>query len=129
MADLDAGGEAERAAAQVPRRRTGRDRWAWAMRVSGVVLCIPAVWWVARGVDVGLLGRNLGRVTFGSLGLVLALNLASQVLRAAGWWVLLGAVHRLPAGRLIRYEFAAQAATALTPEGSGEALRPVAAVA
>lgn len=107
--------------APVERRRNGR--LALLVQLTGVALCVPALWWVARGVDLGLLRQTLGRVTLGALLLVVALNLAGQLLRAAGWWVLLGPRHRLPAARLVRYEFAAQAATALTPEGSGEALR------
>lgn len=91
--------------------------------LSGLALAVLLVWWVFQGVHTDALWASLGRLTTGVVVAVVLLNLASQVLRAAGWWLLLGPAHRLPAGRLIRYEFAAQAATSLTPEGSGEVLR------
>lgn len=107
--------------ARPPRPR--RSRLTWLVQLSGPALAVLAVWWVLPGVDTDALWASLGRLTAGVVIAVVLMNLAGQVLRAAGWWLLLRPAHRLPAGRLIRYEFAAQAATSLTPEGSGEALR------
>ncbi|HSV67594.1 MAG TPA: lysylphosphatidylglycerol synthase transmembrane domain-containing protein [Mycobacteriales bacterium] len=106
-----------------PARPRGRRRLALAVQATGVVLCLAAVVWVVRGVDVHLLSETLGRVTLPPLILAVTLNVTGQLTRAAGWRVLLGLAHRLPGARLVQYEFAAQAVTAITPEGSGEALR------
>lgn len=92
-------------------------------QAAGIALCLLALWWVGRDVDLELLATTLGEVALLPIVLAVLLNLAGQLLRAAGWGVLLGRRHRVPAPRLVRHEFAAQAATALTPEGSGEALR------
>ncbi|PID54638.1 MAG: hypothetical protein CSA58_04080 [Micrococcales bacterium] len=107
----------------VRRPRPPRSRLTRLVQLSSLALAVLAVWWVLQGVDTDALWASLGRLTAGVVVAVVLLNLAGQVLRATGWWLLLGPAHRLAAGRLIRYEFAAQAATSLTPKGSGEALR------
>ncbi|WP_162873015.1 lysylphosphatidylglycerol synthase transmembrane domain-containing protein [Austwickia chelonae] len=93
------------------------------LQLTGLGIGALALWWLIHRMNIGPVCSTMQMVPWPVVVAALCLNLVSQVLRASGWWVLLGPALRLPLHRLVYYEVAAQAATSLTPEGSGEALR------
>jgi uncharacterized membrane protein YbhN (UPF0104 family) len=84
---------------------------------------VVALWWFVRGIDMRALGDTFERAAPWPLVLAVLLNGAAQHVRALGWHIMLGPRYRIPFGRLVRYEFSAQAASAITPARAGEVVR------
>ncbi|MYT28573.1 lysylphosphatidylglycerol synthase transmembrane domain-containing protein [Streptomyces sp. MspMP-M5] len=105
------------------RRSRARRLGGIAFRVLNVAAIIGALWWFLRGIDVTALGRALERATPWLLVVALLLNVFSQYVSAEGWRIMLGSRHPVPRGRLLRYEFSAQAASAISPGRAGELIR------
>ena len=74
-----------------------------------------------RHLDLATLGTALRSADPWLLVIAAAANLGSQVTRSVGWNALLPT--RVMFRRLVRYEFAVQTASAVSPEGSGELAR------
>lgn len=100
-----------------------KERLNLAIRWLSILATVFSLWWFLRGLDVGKLGETLDRANFWLLALAVLLNIAGQLIRTASWGVMLGPRHPVPMGRLVRYEFAAQAASAVSPARAGELLR------
>ncbi|MER7844817.1 lysylphosphatidylglycerol synthase transmembrane domain-containing protein [Kitasatospora sp. NPDC096077] len=94
-----------------------------ALRVVNLAMVIGAVWWFVRGVDLKALGQALEQASPSLLLVAVLLNLVSQYISAQGWRIMLGPRHPVPLGRLLRYEFSAQAASAIVPGRVGELIR------
>ena len=102
---------------------TVKRRLKTAFRVLCIVATAGGLWWFLHGLDVEQLGETFQRAAAWPLVLAVLLNICGHLVRAEGWRVMLGARHPIPYGRLLRYELAAQAASALTPVRAGEVLR------
>lgn len=74
-----------------------------------------------RKLNLDQLWSGLRHANVFLLALAIFANLLSQVTRALGWNSLLP--RPIPFFRLVRYEFTAQAASAVSPEGTGELVR------
>ncbi|MFD9206350.1 lysylphosphatidylglycerol synthase transmembrane domain-containing protein [Streptomyces sioyaensis] len=94
-----------------------------AFRVACIAATVTALWWFLHGIDVKTLVETFHRAMLWPLVLAALLNIGSHCVRAEGWRVMLGPRHRIPFGRLLRYELAAQAASAISPARAGEVLR------
>ena len=75
-----------------------------------------------EGLDLSRLWSALAVADPGLLAVAVLANIASQTTRALGWNVMLTG-QRIRFARLVRLEFAVQAAAAVSPEGAGEFLR------
>lgn len=102
----------------------GTKRWLGiCVRVVFVLSTVGALWWFLRGIDVDALGRALEHAMLWPLVVAALFNIASQVVSAWGWRIMLEPRHRVPYRRLLRYEFAAQAASVVSPARAGEVIR------
>ncbi|MER5704891.1 lysylphosphatidylglycerol synthase transmembrane domain-containing protein [Micromonospora sp. NPDC002296] len=104
-------------------RSASRKRWDLVVRVVLVATTVISLWWFLRGLDARAFSDTLARANVPLLVVAVLLNLVAQVVRAGSWVVMLGPRHQPPAGRLLRYEFAAQAASSISPARAGELLR------
>jgi uncharacterized membrane protein YbhN (UPF0104 family) len=100
------------------KRRSGA-----AFRWMCIVGTLAALWWYVRGLDYHELGATFSRTEIWPLVVAALLGLGSHSIRALGWTVMLGPGHHIPFGRQLRYEFTAQAASAVIPARAGELLR------
>src|SRR5438105_6808555 len=102
----------------VVKRRLGT-----AFRVVCVAGTAVALWWFVSSLDLEALAATFERAALWPLMLAVLLNVGTQFIRALGWLIMLGPRDRIPFGRLLRYEFAAQAASSISPARAGEVLR------
>jgi len=102
---------------------TLKRRLGTAFRLLCLVLTAGGLWWFLRGLNIKQLGETFQRAATWPLVLAALLNICGHLVRAEGWRVMLGSHLPIPYGRLLRYELAAQAASALTPARAGEVLR------
>lgn len=100
-----------------------KNRLSVAFRLLSIVATVFTLWWFLRGLDVQKMGDTLDRANLWLLALAMLLNISGQLVRAVSWVVMLGPRHPVPFGQLLRYEFAAQAASAISPARAGEVLR------
>jgi glycosyltransferase 2 family protein len=103
---------------------TLKERLSLAFRWLSIAATAATLWWFLRRLNVSELGAAAGRADLRLLVLAVVLNIGGQLIRAASWVVLLGPRYAVPFGRLVRYEFAAQAASSISPARAGEVLRP-----
>ena len=104
-------------------RAETKRRFGIPFRIVCIVGTAAALWWFVRGLDFDALGDTFERATLWPLVLAVLLNFGSHFVRALGWFIMLGPRHRVPLGRLLSYELAAQAASSISPARAGEALR------
>lgn len=107
----------------VVQERTPHRRLGAVVRLVLVACCFIALWLLLKNINLDLVVNSVSSARRWPLLLAICLNLGSQVLRATTWKVLLNASNPVRMRRLVHYEFIAQAATALSPEGTGELLR------
>jgi uncharacterized membrane protein YbhN (UPF0104 family) len=107
----------------VDTRSTARDRLNLTFRWLWIVATVITLWWFLRRVDVHKLGAAVDHANIWLLALAVLLNIGGNLVRAVSWVAMLGPRHPVPFGRLVRYEFAAQAASAISPARAGEVLR------
>ena len=83
----------------MPRGRVGLRPFRWLLWLP-----VPALlYWALRGVHLGELGQTLGRLSWGRLGALLAVNLAFWAVLTGRWaWVLRGLGERLSALGILR---------------------------
>lgn len=104
-----------------PARPGAHPRWRIGLQIILVAAVTIGLIYALRHLDLATLAAALRTADPGLLVVAGAANLASQITRAVGWNVLLPTPIRFR--RLVRYEFAVQAASAVSPEGSGELIR------
>lgn len=95
-----------------------------AIRVAAIAAVVAGLWWFIHGMDVAQLGHALATARLELLipaALVNVLFLTGG--KALGWKLLLAPRHVIALPRLLRYELAAVAASAITPARAGEVLR------
>jgi uncharacterized membrane protein YbhN (UPF0104 family) len=92
------------------------------IQVLLLVAVVVGLFSALRGLDVSRLWASLGSADSVWLIAGVLVNLASQTTRAIGWNAML-TEPRIRFARLVRIEFAVQAAAAVSPEGAGEFIR------
>ncbi|GHA74759.1 lysylphosphatidylglycerol synthase transmembrane domain-containing protein [Streptomyces termitum] len=102
-----------------PKDHRTRDRVIRALLFVAVGVSLTVTLW---GMDLSRLGAALKAADWRWLLLAALANTASQTTRAMGWNAMLTAP-RIRFPLLVRIEFAAQAAAAVSPEGMGEFVR------
>lgn len=102
-----------------PRRTSLRDRVTRVLLLAAVAVGLV---FALEGQDLSGLWSALAAADPGFLAVAALANVASQATRALGWNVILTG-QRIGFARLVRLEFAVQAAAAVSPEGAGEFLR------
>lgn len=89
-----------------------------------IAAVVAGLWWFVHNMDLARLGAALAGA---SLPLLIAGILCNVICltggKAAGWRVLLAPAYVVPMRRLLRYEVASVAASAITPARAGEVLR------
>ncbi|MBB5155623.1 lysylphosphatidylglycerol synthase transmembrane domain-containing protein [Saccharopolyspora phatthalungensis] len=88
-----------------------------------MVATVAALWWFLHGLDLQALADTFQRAELWPLLVGVLLNFLGHLVRAQAWQVMLGPRHPIPYPRLLRYELAAQAASAISPARAGEVLR------
>lgn len=96
-------------------------RWRTVLQVVLFAAVAAGLIYALRHLDLAALGVALRSANPWLLVVAAAANLGSQVTRTLGWNVLLPT--RVVFRRLLRYELIVQAASAVSPEGSGELVR------
>jgi glycosyltransferase 2 family protein len=94
-----------------------------AFRIVCIVGVFVALWLFVRKANLANLADTFERATLWPVIVAVVLNLVSQNVKAFKWKIMLAPRHRVPFSRLLRYEFAAQAASSTTPVRAGEVLR------
>lgn len=85
------------------------------------VTVAAGVWWLLRTLDLVRVAGVLREAEVGWVVAAVGCGLAAQVSRALGWLFLLPVSIRFR--RLVAYEFLAQGASAVSPEGASELVR------
>ncbi|MEV0134042.1 lysylphosphatidylglycerol synthase transmembrane domain-containing protein [Dactylosporangium sp. NPDC050688] len=105
------------------RRPQVRQRAGTILRWVSIIGTAVALVWFVRGLDLHHLRAAFARTSPAPLVVAVGVGIGSHYVRALGWSVMLGPRYRIPFGRQVRYEFTAQAASALMPARAGEMLR------
>ncbi len=98
-------------------------RLSTALRLIAAAVVIAACLWFVRQIDLPVLGQALLRASLPWVAVAALLNFAQMLFRAWRLQALLRPVRTVGFGRLVRYGFAAAAATNLLPARAGEVLR------
>lgn len=94
-----------------------------AFRVVCVLATVAALCWFLRGLDLRELAATFRGAEPWPLLAGVSLNFLGHAVRAQAWQVMLGPRHPIRYPRLLGYELAAQAASAISPARAGEVLR------